>query len=231
MKAKDFTGTRFGRLLAVERLAPNGSQRRAHYRCLCDCGNVHVVCGSSLVTKSTKSCGCLAKEKLAEVAKTWTLRHGQCGTPTYRTWKSMVARCTRTTHHAYARYGGRGIVVCDSWRDFTNFLADMGPRPTETTLDRIDGDGPYSPENCRWATWIEQQQNRRSNVILEHLGKSQCVAAWAREYGIAADTFTWRIKHGWSMEDALAAPAKRRPEAKSAIEYLDDCHDVLTEGV
>lgn len=125
-------------------------------------------------------------------------------TPTFRIWVDMRRRCLNPSRVAYPDYGGRGIKVCDRWLKFENFLEDMGERPEGLTLERKDNDGPYSKDNCRWATPLEQCQNRRNTVLLSYEGKTQSMAAWAREVGLKRGTLFWRLKQGWPVEQALA---------------------------
>ncbi len=121
----------------------------------------------------------------------------------------MIRRCTRPNSRAYANYGGRGIRVCDRWLTFENFIADMVQRPVGHSLDRIDNDGPYSPENCRWATDIEQHRNRRDNRLETFRGQTKTLAEWAEEFGIRYATLHSRItKQGWSFERALTEPVR-----------------------
>jgi hypothetical protein len=154
----DITDQRFGRLTVIQRSA-NCRQGQARWLCKCDCGNLREVESSHLRRGQTQSCGCLARELLIKRS----LRHGHARdkTPTYLTWKSMFRRCTTPTDPAYSRYGGRGIHVCKRWYKFENFLADMGERPPGKSIDRINNDEGYSPQNCRWATALEQTKNRR----------------------------------------------------------------------
>lgn len=125
----------------------------------------------------------------------------------YRSWKAMRNRCANPKSHNYAIYGARGIQVCERWNEFENFLADMGKRPTpQHTLDRIDTNGDYCPENCRWAEPRVQANNRRTNKILEYNGRSQTLTEWANELGLSVATLGWRIANNWTVESALSTP-------------------------
>lgn len=138
--------------------------------------------------------------------------HGFGNTPTYRSWAGMIQRCTNFSDPRYKDYGGRGILVCNRWRSFQNFFKDMGNRPEGTTLDRIDNNGNYEPENCRWATPKEQSRNTSFNHLITHNGKTQSLVSWADETGINQRTLYARISRlGWSIEKALTVPtAKKR---------------------
>jgi hypothetical protein len=120
----------------------------------------------------------------------------------------MRQRCLNPKYPRYADHGGRGIKVCDQWASFETFLSDMGERPEGMTLDRIDNDGPYSPENCRWATPSEQARNRRDNRLITLGGKAQCLAAWARELTIPEHVLRHRLNRGWSDDRALTTPVR-----------------------
>lgn len=145
------TGERHGRLVVAE----DRTQGSTPVLCVCDCGT-----RTSIAINDwgrTESCGCLVLDRVREANTT----HGFSGTPTYRTWVGMWRRCTQPHVKAFPDYGGRGITVCDRWKDFAAFLADMGERPEGKSLDRIDVNGNYEPENCRWATAAEQRANQR----------------------------------------------------------------------
>lgn len=127
-----------------------------------------------------------------------------------RVWWHMLDRCEDPTHPNYPKYGARGIRVCDRWRVFDQFLQDMGPRPEGTWLERIDNDGPYSPENCRWATPAEQQRNTRRNVRLTFQGETLTVTDWAKRLGCTKFVLHQRIRRGWPVERVLGAPVHAR---------------------
>lgn len=143
------------------------------------------------------------------------LSHGHCRnrkvSRAYQAWKNMRDRCKNPRDDRYARYGGRGIKVCERWeKSFENFLADMGEPPAEMTLDRIDSDGNYEPTNCRWADRKTQQRNMMRNRLITFRGITQCVAAWAEQLGIRQKALGHRLARGWSLERALTTPNLRK---------------------
>ena len=211
-KLIDETGNTYGRLTVLRR-APTPSSVKglnAHWECLCTCGNVVAIRGSSLRRGVTKSCGCLNRQIIT--------KHGMHRTPEHNAWRSMRHRCYDPDNKYYHRYGGRGIKVeCEAWDNgatgFQAFYADMGPRPPGMTLERVDNNCGYSPSNCVWATKKEQAHNRCSNHNLTYQGETHCVAVWARKQGIGRGTIGGRVRSGWSVEDALETPTgQRRPK-------------------
>jgi hypothetical protein len=156
-RAKDLTGQRFGRLIALQLDSVRASF--AFWACRCDCGAFCVIRGRNLRNGCAKSCGCYARQRIGDRAR----RHGHCGTvksPTYVSWSAMLCRVRGTSKAERNRYFERGITVAARWLLFDNFLADMGERPPGTSIDRVNNDGNYEPGNCRWATRKEQVANR-----------------------------------------------------------------------
>ena len=137
--------------------------------------------------------------------------------PEYRVWRGMHSRCNNPNNVSWMNYGGRGIRVCERWKSFQTFISDMGPRPSQKhSLDRIDPEQGYSPENCRWATQKEQANNRRDSRLITHEDRTQTLALWAEEAGISHSLLSRRLKDGWSMDRALSPPTP--PGQRSACE-------------
>lgn len=172
---------------------------------------------TSLRQRNTRSCGCLRDEAAREnVKKAWgkgtgNTSHGLSKTPEWAVWCDMRKRCTKWKHPYFARYGGRGITVCERWGTFENFFTDLGPRPsTKHTLDRIDNDGNYEPGNVRWSTRREQARNRSSSRMVTAFGKTQPLAVWAKERTLKSSTIRMRLTRGLSAEEALAQRVRHR---------------------
>lgn len=189
----DLSGERFGRL-TVECFSHRSSGGDAMWKCKCDCGNEKVILGANLKSGVSKSCGCLRIELMTT--------HGTSHLKERETWRKMILRCEDEKDQAYPDYGGRGIRVCDRWHIFEDFYADMGSKPSpKHSLDRIDNSKGYSPDNCRWATKIEQVNNRRNTKMITYQGRTQSLHDWAREKGIVADTLLDRYEKGYLEED------------------------------
>lgn len=210
-------GSKFGRLLIIsggwEQISASG-YRSDMVQVRCDCGAEKFVRPRSLTSGSTVSCGCHQRESATELCLS-RMKHGHArlpGTPQnrlYRLYHTMIQRCSNPNVEKYADYGGRGIVVCDRWRGeggFERFLEDMGKRPPGASIERNDNDGPYSPENCRWASGTEQCNNRRSNRMIAFRGEERTLTQWARQAGINRSTLGDRLARGWSVADALTKP-------------------------
>jgi hypothetical protein len=213
-------GARFSRLTVIsdgwERVSASGHCSDM-VQVQCDCGTVKFIRPRSLWPRGVQSCGCLQKEVASALGSVVNLKHGHSKkdnpVPEYRVYATMLSRCYNPNSSKFATYGGRGISVCDRWRGdggYERFIADMGRRPDGGSLDRIDPNGHYEPANCRWASMIEQQNNRRSNVFLEMDGRRQTLTQWAREYGINAGTLRTRLETGMPLGQALTMPVERR---------------------
>jgi len=214
-------GRSFGRWTCIRRVDPPESTTNSggsrYYLCQCSCGNEAVVRLSSLLIGDTNSCGCLGSELSAERNRLRNTTHGMSDTREYTIWASMVDRCTNEKCRSYGDYGGRGIKVCDRWRNsFENFYTDMGDKPTGMSLDRIDNDGDYTPGNCRWATAKEQSRNKRNNRLIE--GKA--MAEWCEEndlnYKAVYNRLYQFLKNGMSDEDATNAIIEYYRDGSSA---------------
>lgn len=203
-KFVDVTGKRFHRLVAQK--YDNGL-----WRCVCDCGNIVYANITHLRKKAVVSCGCFNREIAAETGRQNFTTHGLSKTLEYKVWAQMRKRCEAPYHISYHNYGGRGIKVCDRWQSFENFISDMGKRPSSKhQLDRIDPDGDYTPDNCRWVTRRTQSRNKRNTRLFTFNGKTQILSDWADELGFNYSTLSMRIyKYGWSVERAFTEPVHR----------------------
>lgn len=202
---KNLTGKTFGRLTVLGYVGKD-ERGNSFWLCRCACGNrVNTTTTNLLRTDGPRvSCGCQMR--------TSSLTHGMTGTPEYQAWRSMYQRCTNPNNPQYPLYGGRGIEVCPRWREsFQNFFDDMGPRPGgDYSIDRINTNGHYTPDNCHWATPSEQSNNTRVNRLITFKGETHTMVQWAKITGISKSGIKWRMDHGWSVEEALTiAPGKQ----------------------
>ena len=200
-------GQRFGRLVVIERT----EERRSNgvlWSCRCDCGTKHHVTTGELRSGNVRSCGC-AKVDAARKVGSQRRTHGLSRSRPYRIWNLMKQRCLNQNDAAYSFYGGRGIQVCKRWHEFDNFFDDMSEPPPGLTLERIDNDGPYSPENCIWATRQRQANNRSSTIALTYNGQTQSLADWARQRDLPYQTLWTRLyRYRWSMKKSLTEPLR-----------------------
>ena len=210
--ALDLRGRRFDRLIALDRLPQEEGRTKVRWLCRCDCGLTSVTTTDQLISGHTRSCGCLHKDNLRKRNRT----HGLGRPGTYGTWSNMIQRCSNEKNPSYADYGGRGIKVCERWKMFEHFYADMGDRPPMTSIERSDFNGDYESGNCCWASNFDQARNKRSTRMLSHDGKTQCVTDWAKETGVSVGAIFARIDQcKWSVEKALTTPPLRPTEKPS----------------
>lgn len=203
MAIKDMVGKRFERLTVISRHG-NTNTGQASWLCECDCGKNVVVNGSNLRRGNSRSCGCLKAEKTSQAKST----HRMSQTKLYRVWAAMISRCYNRNSSGFEHYGGRGIGVCDRWFEFENFYRDMGNPLPKQTLERIDNDADYSPDNCRWATMREQARNRRSTHYLTIDNLSLSIAEWASRTGIKPSIISERVRRGWPHKEAAFKPTR-----------------------
>jgi hypothetical protein len=167
----------------------------------CSCGTLRTMRADAITTGKSKSCGCKKGQKISEA---FTVHGGTLNNPKeYKTWKEMRQRCLNPSNHKYKDYGARGISICKEWDSFSVFLKDMGERPEGKTLGRINNDGNYEPSNCQWETPLQQANNTRRNILIEHEGKSQTVSQWSAETGIKAGTIQKRFHSGKTPSQIL----------------------------
>lgn len=204
----DVTGKRFGKLVALEYCGKD-EHRCKIFKCLCDCGKETIVRKSRLINGTTKSCGCLS----SEVWSNMNHKHGYAThnryNRLYAIWSHMINRCHNKNNPAYARYGARGIVVCDEWKNNVDLFmewAENNGYSDDLSLDRKNNNEGYSPSNCRWVDDITQGNNKRNNVLITHNGETHTAAEWGRILGVDAKLLRMRKSQGWSDERIITEP-------------------------
>lgn len=232
MPAEDLSYQKFNKLTALYRVhdyvSPSG-YKKAQWMCLCDCGNYTIVPASQLKGGGTKSCGCLKAIASSENGKK-TKTHGESHTRLYGIWAGIKSRCYGPYMQDYKNYGGRGITMCDEWRNsyiaFRDWALSHG-YTDDLTIDRIDVNGNYEPQNCRWITIKEQCNNTRVNRYLTLDGVTKTKTQWSEEYGMSPQVLAYRIDQaGMSMAEALSAPVENNHfvtyngETKSLAEWV-----------
>lgn len=204
----EMIGRQFNRLTVISEIedyiSPSGGKHK-QYMCLCQCGNTTKVLKEHLTSGRKKSCGCLKRENGKRT-------HGEIHTRLYRIWGNMCNRCSNPNNPAWDRYGGRGIQVCDKWKSFENFRnwAYSSGYSDELTIDRVDNDRGYEPNNCRWSDDFEQANNKRNNRLIEYNGEIKTLSEWSTALNIPYKTLHRRIIGlGWTVERAFTQPMRQ----------------------
>ena len=199
---KEIKSKKYGRLTVISEVTPKdyGYRKRRRVNCVCDCGNKVILVLNNIRIGTTKSCGCLLTE--INIAKNY--KHGMTLSPEYQAWRSMFKRCNDQNSENYKYYGGRGITICKRWEKFECFYKDIGDKPTQKhSLDRIDNNGNYYKNNCKWSTPKEQTSNRRTTIFIEYKGLKLTIAEWSFKLNIKYTTIYSRHKKGWEIKRIL----------------------------
>lgn len=214
----DLAGKRINHLTVLKRVPDHvtkGGYRKTAYLCRCDCGNEKIILSESLATGNTKACGCLSKTGLKK-RKT----HGMSNDRNFRIWVAMRQRCSNPRNTYYKNYGGRGITVCKEWEGSYETFRDWSLAngySDELTIDRIDNNKGYSPDNCRWISRKEQMRNTRLNHFIKANGEMRTIVGWSETKGIPAYVIRNRLIYGWSNEDAVNIPVGEVSNYKSYL--------------
>lgn len=208
MKSKNLINKRFGKLLVVEK--SNIKSQKVYWKCLCDCGKTTHVTTSNLTCNRIKSCGCLKINKLIERSSI----HSKRNTKLYEVWKTIKQRCLNKNNYSYHNYGGRGIKICDEWKNdfmsFYNWSMENGYKEG-LTIDRINNNGNYEPSNCRWTTRLVQCNNTRSNRYITINNETKTLADWCRIYDISYNLVKQReTRYNWDIIKAITTPVKHK---------------------
>lgn len=215
--AINLEGKKFNYLTVIERVpgyVTKNGRKRVAYKCRCDCGNEKIILSESIRTGNTKSCGCIKRIGLEKRAT-----HNMSSTRNYNIWLAMRQRCNNPHYSCYGHYGGRGITVCSEWANYEAFMewSFSHGYADDLTLDRIDNNKGYSPENCQWVSRTKQMRNTRHNRMIEFNGKTLPLAEWADITGLPSPVIKYRLNCGWLVEDALTI---KNGEVKNYNSYL-----------
>lgn len=195
----DLTGKRFGRLTVIKYLC------QSKWLCKCDCGNEKIVKSGNLKNGHVKSCGCLNKE----ISRNKMITHGYSSTRIYKIYIGIKKRCYNKNYSQFYLYGGRGITICDEWKDsfiyFYNWAINNGYKDS-LTIDRIDNNGNYEPKNCRWITQKQQNRNTRHNRLITYNNETHCISEWAEIKNLTYSSLQHRLNRNWTIEKALNTP-------------------------
>lgn len=207
-KNENIIGKKFGKLTVLEELkSTKKGDWHKHLKCLCECGRISYPTKTEVLNGRVKSCGC----RIREIAKKLNTTHGLSKTRIYNIWQGIKARCFNKNLKGYKNYGGRGVIICNEWlanfMNFYNWSINNGYQDN-LTIDRIDNNGNYEPNNCRWVDMKTQQKNRTNNNLITYNGKTLCLIEWERITGIKSNTIRERIKRGWTIKQALETPKR-----------------------
>lgn len=210
-------GDTFGKLTVIKELPYEIENNRTVRKilCKCSCGNTKIVRFADLRSGKTLSCGCLQKQRAGDYYKT----HGKSKTRLYHIWFDMNHRCFNKKNSEYHNYGGRGITICNEWQGMEGFLdfekwSFLNGYNDDLTIDRIDNNKGYCPDNCRWITIEEQQRNRRNNSLITYRGKTKCISEWSKITGLSFACISYRKSHGWTPKDIIETPVNGRRNTK-----------------
>jgi len=211
-KLNNLVGNKYGRLtiISCHYEVSKNSHKNIHMSvCVCECGKTITTRTTRLISGITKSCRCLSTELTVARNKT----HGDADSVEYGIWCGIKNRCTNKNVKSYKDYGERGITICDRWLVYENFLADMGRRPKGCSIDRINNEGNYEPDNCKWSTRSEQQNNKRTNHIIEYNGERLNIKQWCTKLNLQYSTILRRCTlPGWTAEQILTTPSGKPKE-------------------
>lgn len=214
MKKMNLLNQRFGRLTVIGQEKSQGG--KSAWKCLCDCGNITTVVSTNLTLGKIKSCGCIRREQITER----NITHNLTKSKIYKVWKGIKQRCSNPKHPSYKNYGARGIRVCEEWKEnfdgfyqwsiANGYIENKGNQKTNLlTIDRIDNDKNYSPDNCRWVDRATQARNKRGNKIIVYKGEKHCLIEWCEILNLSYRRTLGRLDKGWSAERAFETPLLR----------------------